>query len=473
VYCASSQAQADEADGIGPSRPPPGTKPKMAPIPVVDEPPGEEEAEQKYQEKVKAEEEAKKEADKKKVMYYDPNTGQMTTEDPDNPEPVQEEKVWIELVGTEKDKKRSYWYNKETKERSWTEPVELKEEAAAEEEVAAEEEPAAKEEEGPEWSEYQTEDGIYFWNSHTEPPVPSWGPPPSRIRVTAEEQERRDALMKIWQLVEPQENDEFSPDGTDFYYNPLSKQATKIKPGEKAYEAVPAWEERVDKTGKKYYFDRRYKKIAWKPPPDIEATVYKEGRIDMITLDYDPRPPQPEPEEPEDPPTDEEEEEEEPAGAEEEPEEPEPPPEPEDEEEDSDEEISSDEEVDPNAVPNPAAALAAVQKKIKREKLAQKVKEKMKQVLERTAKEKADKPEEEKGARGRGESPDRDQKRRDRSRERGGDRDRDRDRARRRSSSGSRSRSRDRKANARRRSRSRDRRRDRSRDRRRSRSRRR
>lgn len=57
----------------------------MAPIPVVDEPPGEEEAEQKYQEKVKAEEEAKKEADKKKVMYYDPNTGQMTTEDPDNP----------------------------------------------------------------------------------------------------------------------------------------------------------------------------------------------------------------------------------------------------------------------------------------------------------------------------------------------------------------------------------------------------
>ena len=41
----------------------------------------------------------------------------------------------------------------------------------------------AQESDGPEWMEYQTEDGVFFWNSVTDPPQSSWGPPPTKIKV--------------------------------------------------------------------------------------------------------------------------------------------------------------------------------------------------------------------------------------------------------------------------------------------------
>jgi len=269
-------------------------------VPAVPPPPPEKEAEKAYQEIVKAkEEEAKK---KPKVMFYDPNTGTMSTKDPNAPEGEQEEEVeenWVELKTA---KGNAYFYNKETKERAWEKPVPKVEEPAAEEEAPAEEEAAVEEEElGPEWLEYKTDEAFYFWNTASDPPESTWGPPPKNIKLTAEEKERRKSLAYVWCAIQPKADDVFSPNGKDYYYNPFSKQATFDKPGETVYKPQPAWEERTSKTGQAYYFDRRYKRIAWKAPPDMDAQIYTEGRMEMRTLEVDPRP-QPEPED--DPPTD-------------------------------------------------------------------------------------------------------------------------------------------------------------------------
>ena len=36
---------------------------------------------------------------------------------------------------------------------------------------------------GPEWLEYKTDEAFYFWNTASDPPESTWGPPPKNIKV--------------------------------------------------------------------------------------------------------------------------------------------------------------------------------------------------------------------------------------------------------------------------------------------------
>jgi len=225
-----------------------------------DPPPGEAEADKAHQAHLLKQEEEK--AKKPAVMFYDPNTGKMSTKDPnaasDGEESEEETGPWVEL---KPDKGKAYFYNIETKERSWEKPVtEKKPKPGSKKESEGSQDDAEEEDEtGPQWHQFKTEDGFFFWNSDSEPPATTWGPPPRRIVETKDETARLESLQWVWTKVKPpfKPADTFAKDGKAYYYNPFSKEAQLSQPGKMVFKAVPAWDERVSKTDQPYYFDRR------------------------------------------------------------------------------------------------------------------------------------------------------------------------------------------------------------------------
>lgn len=231
---------------VGPLNPlNPATFAEVAP----DLPPGEPEAEKAHQTLVAAQEAEK--AKKPAVLFYDPNTGTMSTKDPNAPEEDEKEEEpagpWVEL---QTDKGKQYFYNTETKERAWEKPASEK---------VGEKDAEEEDDTGVKWHQFKTDDGFFFWNSDEDPPATTWGPPPKGIKETEDEKSRWDSLQWVWTKIEPpfKPEDTFGKDGEPYYYNPFSRQAQLSQPGKMVFKAVPAWEERVSKTDQPYYFDKR------------------------------------------------------------------------------------------------------------------------------------------------------------------------------------------------------------------------